>query len=459
MGNLDKVYASLPVWGQNFAVSMYGYYWHWLRFGSGYEKYLKTYRDKEFFVESDWKKWQAERLQQILKNAAQNIPYYQNNWTEAQKKAASLGRLDQLPLLEKDPIRKNPRDFLSKAFKPKKELIFHTSGSTGTPIKSIWTIPELRNSLALREARSAGWAGVSFKMPRVTFSGRMVEPNPKSRGPFYRWNEAEKQVYLSAFHLRPDTAIDYVEAINKHQIQWGTGYAHSFYLLAKHIIDQRLKVSGLKAIITTSEKLEPQMKQIMEEAYQCKVYEEYSTVENVLFASECEAGCLHVSPDVAVVEILRNDGSACAPGETGEVVTTCLIHDYQVFVRYRLGDIAAWSEKKCSCGREMPVLKEVTGRLEDVIIGSDGRQMVRFHGIFIDIPKIVEGQVVQTAVTSINLKLVVSESLSEKEEQLIRNRFYERLGRVAVIIEYVKEIPRGKNGKFKAVVNLIEKHV
>ena len=42
------------------------------------------------------------------------------------------------------------------------------------------------------------------------------------------------------------------------------------------------------------------------------------TVEQSLFASECEHGRLHNSPDVAVVEILRPDGTPCAPGEAGE---------------------------------------------------------------------------------------------------------------------------------------------
>ncbi|GJQ22200.1 MAG: hypothetical protein HBSIN02_25550 [Bacteroidia bacterium] len=129
----------------------------------------------------------------------------------------------------------------------------------------------------------------------------------------------------------------------------------------------------LKSIITTSEKLTPEMRKVMEKAYGCKIYEEYSTVENALFASECEDGRLHVSPDVSIVEILRPDGSACLPGEVGEVVTTVLSRKYQPLIRFRLGDLAAWDDEPCTCGRQMPVIREVVGRIEDVVVGPDGR--------------------------------------------------------------------------------------
>ena len=49
MGKLDKIYATLPVWAQNLAVSSYGLYWHWLRFGPGYKQELQNYHLREHF--------------------------------------------------------------------------------------------------------------------------------------------------------------------------------------------------------------------------------------------------------------------------------------------------------------------------------------------------------------------------------------------------------------------------
>jgi phenylacetate-CoA ligase len=417
---------------------------------------VKEYRDRERLTPEQWRAWQRDRLGELLRPTATTVPYYREVWTREEKAAALAGRLEDLPLLEKDPIRADPNAFLREDIRPWHRSVFHTSGSTGTPIASIWTIQEIRNSRALREARSAQWAGVSFKMPRATFSGRLVEPNPESKGPFHRFNAFEHQVYFSAFHLRPETARFYVDALREHSIQWMTGYAVSYYLLAKFILQQGLEVPPLKAIITTSEKLTPEMRRVMEDAYKCRVYEEYSTVESVIFASECEQGRLHVSPDVSVVEILKDDGSPCEPDEAGEVVTTCLIRYYQPFIRYRLGDVATWDSEPCPCGRQTPILKEVVGRVEDVVIGPDGRQMVRFHGIFIDLPHVQEGQIVQETLTRIRVRVVPTAGFNQADVEDIQGRVTQRLGpQVEVIVEPVDEIARTGAGKFQAVVSLL----
>ena len=228
-------------------------------------------------------------------------------------------------------------------------------------------------------------------------------------------------------------------------------------LLKSVSVEQNISAPNLKAMITTSEKLTPEMRIVMERAYGCRVYEEYSTVENAIFASECERGSLHVSPDVAVVEILRADGSPCAPDEPGEVVVTALARVYQPLVRFRLGDMAVWAATPCVCGRQMPVIKEVIGRIEDVILGPDGRQLVRFHGIFVSQPHVREGQIIQEALDQIRVKVVTTDGFGESDVKDIIQRVQQRLGTaVRVIVEPVVSIPRTKAGKFPAVVSNIK---
>lgn len=455
MSLATDLYKHLPLWAQNHAVSAYGHYWRRLRFGPGYEQFLRDYQEREHFNAAEWARWQQERLKALLRSASTTVPYYRDAWTASQRQAAQAGALADLPLLEKEPIRANAESFLSDAVRSFPRFTYHTSGSTGTPIQTIWKIPEIRDSLALREARSAQWAGVSFKLPRATFSGRMSEPDPQSKGPFYRFNAAENQVYFSPFHLRPDTAHMYVKALRERNVQWMTGYAVSYYLLAQMILDQGLRAPKIRAVITTSEKVTPAMRGVIERAFQTRVYEEYSTVESALFASECEHHRLHMSPDVAVVEILRPDGTLCDPEEPGEVVATPLNRDYQLFIRYRLGDVAMWSADPCPCGRRMPVIKEVVGRTEDVVYGVDGRRMVRFHGIFVDQPHIREGQIVQEELDRIRVKIVASSSFGPSDVQDVIARVQQRLGpSVNVIVEPVASIPRTKAGKFQAVIGL-----
>lgn len=457
MGKLDNIYTKLPVIAQHAAITTYGLYWRYLRFGPGFSGFVQQYQERERFTKDQWQVWQAERLKDLLPACANHVPYYRNQWTEVQKRDALSGNLNAVPLLEKDPIRADPKAFLREDMHPSRPQISLTSGSTGTPISSYFTIAEVRQSLALREVRSACWAGVSFSMPRATFSGRMVEPNPDSTGPFYRFNAVEQQAYLSAFHLRSDTAFQYVEALKRHKIQWATGYAVSYYLLARFMLEKNIPALNLRAVITTSEKLTPEMRAVMERAYGCRIYEEYSTVENAIFASECEHGCLHVSPDVAIVEILRPDNSPCGIEEPGEVVVTALSHVYQPLIRFRLGDVAMWASGSCSCGRQMPVIKEVLGRIEDVVVGPDGRQMVRFHGIFVNQPHVREGQIIQEALDHIRVKVVPTDGFNESDIKDMTHRIQQRLGpAVSVIVETVVDIPRTKAGKFRAVISNIK---
>jgi phenylacetate-CoA ligase len=141
------------------------------------------------------------------------------------------------------------------------------------------------------------------------------------------------------------------------------------------------------------------------------------------------------------------------------VVTTSLTRRHQVLVRYRLGDMATWDSALCPCGVEMPVLKEVVGRIEDVVIGPDGRQLVRFHGIFANQPNIREGQIVQEELSRIRVKVLPTAAFAEADVEEIIARVHQRLGsEVQVIVERVVAIPRTTAGKFQAVVSLLPKN-
>jgi phenylacetate-CoA ligase len=125
------------------------------------------------------------------------------------------------------------------------------------------------------------------------------------------------------------------------------------------------------------------MRRIFKEVYQCKTYDSYSGLEACGLISECEHGKLHISPDVGIIELLKEDGNYAQPGETGEAVCTGFLNYDQPLIRYRIGDLIKLSNnQQCECGRHMPVVDEIIGRVEDTVLAKDGREMVRFHGIF-----------------------------------------------------------------------------
>src|SRR4029078_5756982 len=123
----------------------------------------------------------CRRVRSARAPAGDGVPYYRTEWAALGLTVDRVNRMEledlaTLPVLPKDVARRSPDALLVDGVVPPGAQIHHTSGSTGPPIATYWTPTEMQRSLALREARSAGWAGVSYSQSRATFSGRMVVP-------------------------------------------------------------------------------------------------------------------------------------------------------------------------------------------------------------------------------------------------------------------------------------------
>ena len=90
-------------------------------------------------------------------------------------------------------------------------------------------------------------------------------------------------------------------------------------------------------------------------------------------------------------------------------------------------------------------------------MGKDGREMVRFHGIFVNLPNVLKGQVVQEDYDEFIIN-VETKGLTEAERNTIQERMESQMGKIKMEIRELKEIPLGKNGKFKAVISNVTKH-
>jgi phenylacetate-CoA ligase len=455
----DRLYALSPVWLQQVGVSVYGWHRKNRRLGGSFPDRVREYRMRETWSVDRMREYVDEQLRSQVSRAYTEVPYYRERFRAAGIDESRIGRIGladvrSLPFLEKAALRADPERILVSRSAPRLAP-YATSGTTGAPITVYWDADTHRHNMAVREARSFQWAGVSLHDSRSVIGGRMVVPRAASRGPFWRYNRFEKQLYFSAFHISPANVADYVEALNRFRPTVMNGYASAHYFLARMILEQGLAVHSPKAIITESERLEPPMRLAVERAFGARAFEEYGSVENCGLASECERGRLHVHPDFGLVEILNPDGTDAAPGVVGEVVMTGFANRNQIFLRYRIGDLASWAPDPCPCGRTaLPALADLVGRQEDTVVGPDGRETVRFHGLFVGIAGVAEGQVVQHAREDFELNVVPTAAYSEQDEEAMRSRLVARLGpTVRVRVRIVTEIPRGPNGKFRAVVS------
>jgi phenylacetate-CoA ligase len=459
---LDRLYEISPVWAQNLGISAYGLIWKKRRFSGVFEKSLKDFKSRENFTDNEWSRYQNNELRKLISHAFESVPFYSDVFRRNGIKKNDLAHftlddLLSLPRLDKESIRRNPESFIDKHCTDTKLHTYLSSGSTGTPLAIKLSSATQQRWSAAYETRCRNLAGVNFKMSRAMIGGRVVVPKSDSKPPYWRYNAVERQLYMSAFHISPSNAEHYSEALNQYQPDYLVGYASGHYFLARMISEQQLKIYQPKAVLTSSEKLTQEMRNTIEHAYRCSVYDAYSGVEACCLASECEHHSLHISPDVGIIELLDEHGRRVSPGQQGEIVATGLLNFDQPLIRYRTGDIAVLSPEQCECGRGMPILKELVGRLEDTVIGPDGREMVRFHGIFVGLPSIREGQVIQESHSKFRLRLSVDPDFSEQDRKVIGKRFKERLGNIDLRIEIVDFIERSEGGKFKAVISNLQR--
>jgi len=462
-GLLHQLYARSPVWVQNAAVSAYGLYWRQRRLGGDFSTEAAAFTSRDDLTAPEWRAWQQHELQRLLHHALATVPHYRElmraaGITEAAITADAFAALAALPLLEKDTIRRSPAAFLSET--PGGKLaVNHTSGTSGTPLAIHLSAATHRRVLAAYEARVRRWAGVNVTMSRAMIGGRMVAPASQTAPPFWRYNMAERQLYMSAYHIGPANVAAYAAALDRFKPDYLVGYASAHFFLARLMHEAGIRpVHAPRAILASSEKLTDEMRELLQRVYRCEVFDGYSGVEACCMASECENHRLHLSPDVGIVELLDADGQPTPPGEVGEIVATGLLNFDQPLIRYRTGDSAVMSTRACECGREMPSLERLEGRIEDTVVAPDGRETVRFHGLFTAIPAVREGQLEQLTLHEFRVRVVADDRFDEATVLDITTRLAERLGSdVHCTVERVERIERTAGGKFKAVISHVKR--
>jgi len=455
-GRLEATYGRLPVPLQHVAVTAFGYAWRQRRLGGRFREYRDGFAERIGHPERV-ASWQAKRLREVLA-VAWEAPHYRAAFQAAGLTPADLAALhpddlSRLPVIDKDSVRRAPESFCPGGAPARGAAAFSTSGSTGTPLTLYNDRDDLRRSFALTDAWYGEFAGVTYALPRATFSGRRVEPASDSDGPFHRYNLAERQVYFSPYHLGPATIARYVEALQRHRPLWMTGYAGAINDFARLAIEQGLACPPLRAVITAAEPVPPGLREHVRRVFGCATYEEYGLAEHVCFALECDHGSLHVAEDAGLVEILREDGSPCAEGEVGEIVGTGFLCDSQPLIRYRTGDLASARRQTCGCGRTTLVLLGLEGRVDDVVVGADGRRVGRLSHVPKGLPGVLAMQFVQERPGAVVARAVCEGMLQPGVSDEIRRRLADRLGSATEIeVEQVSSLERTARGKIRGVI-------
>ncbi len=446
-----SIYHRLPSAARSGVASLRGLYLRWWRYGSGTEELVAAALERESWPAERWRSYQEERLAYVLERAALRVPHYRDMWAERRRRGdrSAVDVLDNWPILDKETLRLAPETFVADDRRIGSLFHEHTSGTTGKPLDLWWSRSTVQAWYALMEARWRRWNGVTRRDRWALVGGQLVTPAAQRRPPFWVWNAALSQLYMSSYHLAPGFLGAYLDAIERARIDYLVGYSSSLYALAVGTLAAGRRLP-MKVAVTNAEPLFDHQREAIGAAFECPVRETYGMAEIVACASECASGRLHLWPEVGWIEAGGDAGSAPA-----DIVATGLLNADMPLIRYRVGDRAVLpgaEEGRCACGRTLPALGGIEGRVDDALYTSDGRRIGRLDPVFKSSLPIVEAQIVQESLRRMVVRYVPAEGFDSAAAAAIADRLRERMGDVAVILEEVGSIPRDANGKFRAVV-------
>jgi phenylacetate-CoA ligase len=209
----------------------------------------------------------------------------------------------------------------------------------------------------------------------------------------------------------------------------------------------------------TGEGLSRAQRDRIEAVLGCPTVSEYGCTELGVIAFECPKGGLHISHENLLVEFVV-DGRPARPGERAEILVTNLNEWVHPLVRYKVGDLARLGAEACPCGRTMPLIGELGGRVHDSILTPRGAAI---HGLFFThlfdrLPQVSQFRVVQSRLDQLAIEIVVPEGPSEDIARSVENAVRSALAEpMEIQVRAVDALPVARSGKTRWIVSEIGK--
>ena len=399
---------------------------------------------------------QSERLAQILRYAGVNSPYYQRLFRERgfDPERFRPADFEALPLLTKAIIRSSTDEMLSREF-PRSALDVHrTGGSTGVALTAYfdprWIEPRTADFL-----RSDQWAGCFHGMKIAALWGN--PPLPKTFKEHVRALLFSRVIYLDTLDFNDRSVGEFIDRWRRGKPEILYGHSHSIYMLARYVLANGIRDLRPRGIISTSMMLLAHERAVIEQAFDCKVFDRYGSEEVGLIAAECERHeGMHLNIEHLYIEFLREDGTAAAAGEEGSIVITDLFNRGMPFIRYQIGDVGVPTDRRCPCGRGLPLMERVTGRVADYLKRRDGSLVAGVSLVertLTAIPGLEQMQVVQPSAGEIVVNVVRAPDFTPATEQALLSEFRWVFGPGMEIRPcYVQRIPQESSGKYRFAI-------
>lgn len=355
---------------------------------------------------------QLKRLQDVVKRAYENVPYYRQRLDEAgltPEDIQSLKDIEKLPFTTKSDLR-DAYPFGMFAVSTDDIVEVHTtSGTTGKPTVSGYTPKDIEiwGEVVARALSMAGATkkdivqncygyGLFTGGLGVHHGGQKVGCTviPISAGNTQRQIEIIQDFKSTIITCTPSYAMYIAEVLEREgipkediKLKAGVFGAEMWTEEMRNEIERRLGVDALN-IYGLTEIIGPGV------------------------ANECmEKNGLHIFDDHFYPEIVDPQTLETLPeGEKGELVLTTLTREGMPVLRFRTRDITALQKGECDCGRTHVKMDRITGRSDD---------MLKIRGVIV-FPSQIERALLKIPGMEPNYQIIASrpEHLDELEVQI-----------------------------------------
>ncbi|MFL1453586.1 phenylacetate--CoA ligase family protein [Marinobacter sp. GN3S48] len=434
-------------------LSKYVFYplWDW-KDRSSRLKELAELEEQQWWNANQLRELQWNRLIELLRHAGQHSQFYRRIFKKHDINPDSVTTWEefrQFPVITKQDVRNHTDEFISDQYQQNELVAAKTGGSTGVSLHLYFDecCQERRNAAQLWADRWAGW---DLGEKKAAIWGNPPVVRGVKQG--LRHHLMDRTIYLDTMNLNDESMGDFVDKWRRENPKAIFGHAHSIYLFAKYVLEHGCNDLRPKGIVATSMMLLEPERAVIERAFSCKVTNRYGCEEVGLIACECEQHSgMHLNLPHVVVEFLDADNQPVKPGEPGKIVVTDLNNFAMPLIRYRVEDVGAFSEEVCACGRGLPILKRLEGRVADFLKLPSGGHVAGISLIertLTKVPGVEQMQLVQDRVDHIVINRVKGKDFNEQTDQglilAMREVFDERVGLDIVDVPVISQDPSGK---------------
>lgn len=410
-------------------------------------RYMRRLQQWERLNTREFQHITSALLSDALRHAYETVPFYRSGtWSEALPRSDSSS-IEAWPVLERHMLRTHSAELLSSR-KPLGTFYRRSSASTGEPVRVAWSPHGAAIGWA-NEHQAMLWHGVPPGVETLLFWGYGNQAvNWVRNYRVFRTTQLTPDVLEEAtryvLRTRPVLCVGLPSAI----AEWAR------YVHANHPDLPRIRVPFMKL---GGEQIYRFQREELEQFFGSRVVETYGCTEMGPIAADCTAGSMHILTSHVHVEIFR-DGAPVPAGEFGDIVATSLSNRAMPLIRCKIGDSARISPDPCSCGLPYPVLQDLVGRVNDLLLAADGS---RVHGsalgtglstVLASVPLGAVRQVLFQQIDQRHWKVLVesdsgfTEETATKLADLVHSTCGERC---RVDVERVHLVPREASGKFR----------